>query len=353
MSQEFRAEAVDLQQLNTVHSKGSVKQSKNVDKMYVASIVFYGEGSFKVSITRNGKNLLGSPFQVNAEKGILTKSSKLSLIGSDIECMRAVGGVLQQAINAKDAGVELWGVPSITADLVTQEALMMASMTDGGIYIYVWDACCGNLSEENLNFWLHQLSLRAPSADVILLGVNVSETHANEIDLKPLQKVNPMMKRSIFAGTTFASEPDKLLEEVLLVVGETNCHQNLVWHRLESLASKVLERKRRGIELLDYSTFKCIAGECGIHRDYLCKKAAEHLELTGVGLVIGGDSFFLVLQPSWIARHLTEMAKSSHFGSLDVNTLGRFESSWHLLSIRLNWRMSYIFCFIAVILFER
>ena len=325
--QEFRAEALAFQDSNHVHCKGNIKQSQKGHETYVASMVFYAEGPFKVSITRNGKNVLGSPFKVNAEKGLLMKRSKLSLIGSDIECMRAVGGVLQRAINARDSAIELWGVPSITADLVTQEAVMLASMTDGGIYIYVWDACYGNLSEENLNFWLHQLSLHAPSANVILLGVNVSGTHANEIDLKPFQNVNPMMKRSIFAGTTFASEPDKLLEEVLLVVDETNSHRSLVWHRLESLASKVLEKKRRGIELLDQSTFNCIAGECGIQRDYPCKKAAEHLELTGMGLVIGGDSFFLVLQPSWLARHLAEMAKSSHFGALDRNSLGTTERS--------------------------
>lgn len=321
--QEFRAETFNYQDLNQVHSKGNIKQqSQSGDGAYVASMVFYSEGSFKVSITRNGKSVLGSPFKVNAEKGVMTKRSKLSLIGSDIECMRAVGGVLHQAISARDSEIELWGVPSITADLLTHEALMLTSMTDNGIYLYVWDACCGNVSEENLNFWLHLLSLRAPSANVILLGVNISAAHANEIDLKPFQKVNPKMKRAIFAGTTFHSEPGKLLDEILLVVDETTSQQSVVWCRLEHLASKVHERKKRGIELLDYSTFKCIAGECGIQRDYLCRKAAEHLELTGVGLLLGGDSFFLVLQPYWLARHLTEMTKSSHYGALGKNTLG-------------------------------
>ena len=280
-----------------------------------------------MSITRNGKNLLGSPFKVNAEKGVLTKRSKLSLIGCDIECMRSVGGVLQQAIDAGDSGVELWGVPSLTADLPTQEALMQASITDGGIYIYVWDACCENLSEENFNLWLRLLSLRAPSANVILLGVNIIATHANKIDLKPFQNVNPMMKRSIFVGTTYASEPGKLLDEVLLVVRETNFHQSLVSYRLERLASKVLEMKRSGTELLDHSTFKCTAGECGIQSDFLSRKAAEHLELTGMGLRLGGDSFVLALQPLRLERHLTEIARSSHSGELHRDTLGRTKSS--------------------------
>lgn len=298
-------------------------------------MVFYSEGSFRVSITRNGKKVLGSPFKVNAEKGVVTKSSKLSLIGSDIECMRSVGGVLQQAIDAGDSGVELWGVPSLTTDLPTQEAVMLASITDGGIYIYVWDACCENLSEENFNLWLHLLSLHAPSANVILLGVNIIATHANKIDLKPFQDVNPMMKRSIFVGTNYASEPGKLLDEVLLVVSEANFHQSLVWYRLERLASKVLEMKRSGIELLHHSTFKCIAGECGIQSDFLSRKAAEHLELTGVGLRLGVDSFVLALQPLWLERHLTELARSSHFGALNRDTLGRTESSdplwiWHV-----------------------
>lgn len=110
------------------------------------------------------------------------------------------------------------------------------------------------------------------------------------------------------------------------MVSETNYYQSLVWYRLESLASKVLEMKRSGIEVLDHSTFKCIAGECGIQRDFLSKKAAEYLELTGMGLRLGGDSIFFVLQPLWLARHLTEVARFSHFGALDRNTLGRIES---------------------------
>ena len=255
----------------------------------------------------------------------MMKECKLSLIGFDIECMRAVGGALQKAINARDSAIELWGVPSITADLLTQEALMLASMTDSGMYIYIWDGNCASLAEESLNYWLYQLSLYAPSASVILLGVNLSAIHANEIDLKPFQKVNPQLKQSIFAGTTFTSEPGKLLDEVLLVVGEMASCQKPVWHRFERLASKVAEKKKRGVEVLDETTFKCLAGECGIHRDSLCREAAEHLEKTGVGLVIRGGSFFIVLQLHWLARHLTEMAKSSYCGALDRNFLGKNE----------------------------
>ena len=252
----------------------------------------------------------------------MMKRSKLSLIGSVVECMRAVGGVLQQAISARDPEIELWGVPSITADPLTQEALQLVSMTDGGIYIYVWDANCGNLVEENLNFWLYQLSLRAPSANVILLGVNLCATDANRIDLKPFQKVNPLLKRSILAGTTFASEPGKLLDEVLLVVEETASCQRVVWHRFELLATKVIQQKKGGVEFLDETTFKCLAGECGIESDFRCREAAKHLEMTGIGLVIREDSLCLVLQPYWLGRHLTEMAKSSHFGGLDRSVLG-------------------------------
>ena len=70
------------------------------------------------------------------------------MIGSDIDCMRVVGDVLQKAINIKESKIELWGKPSMTADLLTQEALMLASMTDSGTYIYVWDASYGSLAEE-------------------------------------------------------------------------------------------------------------------------------------------------------------------------------------------------------------
>ena len=247
---------------------------------------------------------------------------KLSLIGSDMECMRAVGGVLQQAINARDQGIELWGVPSITDDLLTHEALQLASMTDGGIYVYVWDAKCGSLAEENLNFWLHQLHLFARSSDVTLLGVNLSASHANEIDLKPFQKVNPQLKRSIFAGTTFNDDPGKLLDDVLLVVHETTSCQRLVWHRFDNLVSRVVQKKKAGVDILDEATFKCLAGECGIHRESLCREAAEHLEMIGIGLVIRDETLVMVLQPYWLARQLAEIHKSSHSGTVDRNILG-------------------------------
>ena len=252
----------------------------------------------------------------------MVKRSKLSLIGCDVDCMRVVGGVLQKAIDIKKSEIELWGTPSITADLLTQEALMLASMTDSGTYIYVWDASCGSLAEENLNFWLHQLTVYAPSASVILLGVNLSSTRANEMDLKPFQTVNPQLGQSIFAGTTFTSEPVKLLEEVLLVAGGTNTCLNPVWHRFESLAAKVIKKRESGVEILDKTTFKDLAGECGIHGDFLCKEAVEHLEMSGIGLAVRERPFFTVLQPLWLARHLTEIAKTSQSGSLDRNLIG-------------------------------
>ena len=283
---------------------------------------FHSEGPFKVHITRNGRDVLGSPFKVTLEKGVMVKRSKLSLIGCDIDCMKVVGGVLQKAIDIKKSETELWGIPSITADLLTQEALMLASMTDSGTYIYVWDASCGSLAEENLNFWLHQLAVYAPSASVILLGVNLSSTRANEMDLKPFQTVNPQLGQSIFAGTTFTSEPVKLLEEVLLVAGGTNTYLNPVWHRFESLAAKVIKKRESGVEILDETTFKDLAGECGIHGDFLCKEAVEHLEMSGIGLAVRERPFFTVLQPLWLARHLTEIAKTSQSGSLDRNLIG-------------------------------
>ena len=283
---------------------------------------FHSEGPFKVHITRNGRDVLGSPFKVTLEKGVMVKRSKLSLIGCDIDCMKVVGGVLQKAIDIKKSEIELWGIPSITADLLTQEALVLASMTDSGTYIYVWDASCGSLAEENLNFWLHQLAVYAPSASVILLGVNLSSTRANEMDLKPFQTVNPQLGQSIFAGTTFTSEPVKLLEEVLLVAGGTNTYLNPVWHRFESLAAKVIKKRESGVEILDETTFKDLAGECGIHGDFLCKEAVEHLEMSGIGLAVRERPFFTVLQPLWLARHLTEIAKTSQSGSLDRNLIG-------------------------------
>ena len=314
--------ASSFQDPSQLHTKGRITESHTIERTFVASIYFHSEGPFNVHITRNGRDVLGSPFKVTLEKGVMVKRSKLSLIGCDIDCMRVVGGVLQKAIDIKKSEIELWGIPSITADLLTQEALMLASMTDSGTYIYVWDASCGSLAEENLNFWLHQLTVYAPSASVILLGVNLSSTHANEMDLKPFQTVNPQLGQSIFAGTTFTSEPVKLLEEMLLVAGGTNTSLNPVWHRFESLAAKVIKKRESGVEILDETTFKDLAGECGIHGDFLCKEAVEHLEMSGIGLAVRERPFFTVLQSLWLARHLTEIAKTSQSGSLDRNLIG-------------------------------
>ena len=321
-AQEFRAETYNVQVPSQIHSKGTIKRSKTNGDTYVVSIVLHSEGSFNLFITRNGQNVLGSPLRVNAEKGVIIQRCKLSLIGSDIDCLRAVSGVLQKAIKSRDSHIALWGVPNITADLLTQEALQLASMTDGALYIYLWDANRGNLPEENFTFWLRQVSLFAPSSNVILLGVNLSTTYANEIDLEPFQKVNPMLKRSIFAGTTFAAEPGNLLDEVLLVIQEFSSNQRHVWSRFELLAAKVEEKKKDRVEVLDETAFKCLAGECGIQGEPLYRKAAEHLEMTGMALVIPGESLFLILQPYWLARYLAEMAKSSNFGAMDRNFLG-------------------------------
>ena len=318
--QEFRAEtSVASHDARKIHSKGAIKRSHTTDRAFVASVVFYSEGVFNVFLTRNGQNILGSPLKVIAENGAVLKRTKVSLVGSNIECLREVGGVLQQAIATRDPGIELWGVPSVTTDLQTQEAFQMASVTNGGIYVYVWE---GNLSEENLSLWLHQLFLSAPSSNVILLGVNISATYANEIDLKPFQKINPRLKRCIFAGTTFASEHRELLDEIFLLVKHSTIYQRLVSNRFERLVEKVAEKKKSGVETLDETSIKCLAAECGIQREPFSREAAEQLEAIGMGLLIREESFFLVLQPFWLSRHLSEMAKSSHLGSLERDHLG-------------------------------
>lgn len=319
LCEEFRAEtSVASHDARKIHSKGAIKRSHTTDGAFVASVVFYSEGVFNVFLTRNGQNILGSPLKVIAENGAVLKRTKVSLVGSNIECLREVGGVLQQAIAARDPGIELWGVPSVTTDLQTQEAFQMASVTNGGIYVYVWE---GNLSEENLSLWLHQLFLSAPSSNVILLGVNISATYANEIDLKPFQKINPRLKRCIFAGTTFASEHRELLDEIFLLVKHSTIYQRLVSNRFERLVEKVAEKKKSGVETLDETSIKCLAAECGIQREPFSREAAEQLEAIGMGLLIREESFFLVLQPFWLSRHLSEMAKSSHLGSLERDHL--------------------------------
>lgn len=39
-------------------------------------------------------------------------------------------------------------------------------------------------------------------------------------------------------------------------------------------------------------------------------------------MLIRAESFILVLQPSWLSRHLNEMTKVCHFGSVDRSDLG-------------------------------
>lgn len=303
--------------------KGTIKRSQTSNKSFVASVVFHSEGTFNVHVTRNGQNVLGSPFKVTSENGVELKKFKLSLIGCDIDCLRTVGGVLQQAISdRRELGIELWGVPSMTADLQTQETFQLASVTDGGIYIYVWDAISGKCPEENLSFWLHQLFLSAPRSNVILLGVNSSASYANDIDLKPFQKINPQLKQCIFTGTTFTSEPRQLLEEVLSLAHETTNSQRLVRKQFQRLVAKVAEKKKSGTEILNETSFKCLAGECGLENDSLCKEAAETIEIIGICLLIRAESFILVLQPSWLSRHLNEMTKVCHLGSVDRSDLG-------------------------------
>lgn len=112
------------------------------------------------------------------------KSSKLFLIGFDIECMRLVGGVFQQVIDVGDLGVELWGVFSFIIDLFIQEVVMFVLIIDGGIYIYVWDVCCENFFEENFNLWFYLLFLYVFFVNVIFLGVNIIVIYVNKIDLK-------------------------------------------------------------------------------------------------------------------------------------------------------------------------
>lgn len=337
---EFRTEvAVASPNSSQILCKGTIKRSQTSNKSFVASVVFHSEGTFNVHVTRNGQNVLGSPFKVTSENGVELKKFKLSLIGCDIDCIRTVGGVLQQAISdRKELGIELWGVPSITADLQTQETFQLASVTDGGIYIYVWDAISGKCPEENLSFWLHQLFLSAPRSNVILLGVNSSASYANDIDLKPFQKTNPQLKRCIFAGITFTSEPRQLLEEVLSLAHETTKSQRLVRKGFQRLVAKVAEEKKSGAEILNESSFKCLAGECGLENDSLCKEAAENIEIIGMCLLVRAESFSLVLQPSWLSRHLNEMTKVCHLGSVDRSDLETPKQ--HLMNLLISKRLA-------------
>ena len=290
---------------------------------------------FKVCVTRNGNHILGSPFRVNVENGATVSRCKVSLIGCDMECLRAVAGLLQQFIISRDLAVEFWGIPSTTTDLQTHEACMLSSVTDGGIFIYVWDACYGNLSEENLNVWLHLLKLRAPSAEVLILGINCSATCANEIDMRSFQKVNPQLTQAIFTGTSFSSDPKGLLEEVQILANQVTRRQELVWHKFEILASKIVNKKKSGLEILDERNMKSLAAECGIHGGFLLKQAVNFLQLVGLGLLIGTDDHFFIIQQQWLARHLTGIAKSSHHGTLDSSDLGKVSNISSLVLIHM------------------
>lgn len=308
-----------------IHVKGKVEEA--VEGQQKASILFIKGDTYEVSTKVDGLHVFGSPFRVHVEESEMPRRCKLTLIGCNVDSLLSVGEALQGGGGAslQEIGfqVELWGIPAINTDQTTYEAATLASITDGGVFFYVWDRRDSNLPGENLSFWLQNLSAKAPNAEVVLLGLKLSASVAQQLDLKPFQAINPNLKRAVLVGSSYQEEPDTLVKEIKSMVEEkVQFRQEVVWFRVENLATKIKEKREDGLETLSERSLISIASECGIHGERQFAEAVRYLEETGLGLITGQEEVFLILKEVWLTRNLLEVARSCHHGVLDTSNLG-------------------------------
>ena len=308
-----------------IHVKSKVKEA--TEGQQKASIRFIKGNTYEVSAKVDGLHVFGSPFRVQVEESEMPRRCKLTLIGCNLDSLMSVGDALQGGGGAslQEIGfqVELWGIPKFNTNQTTYEAATLASITDGGVFVYVWDRLDSNLPGENLSFWLQNLSIKAPNAEVVLLGLNLSTSLAKQLDLKPFQAINPNLKRAVLVGSSYQKEPNTLVKEIKSIVEEkVQFRQEVVWFRVENLATKIKEERDAGSEILSERGLIYIARECGIHGECQFAEAARYLEETGLGLITGQEEVFLILKEVWLTRNLLEIARSCYHGILGTNNLG-------------------------------
>ncbi|XP_032230149.2 uncharacterized protein LOC5505916 [Nematostella vectensis] len=361
----FRAEAKSLQCGSSLLVKGTVTFDP-ASSAYMASFSFLYPNVYKVSITLDGRHVLGSPFTVQSEKGVPLSTCKLTLIGSDVSSLKSVASTLRDQCRTDDEipgmigtllfpgssyCVELWGAPPVDIDQPgTANMAALASISDGGVYVYVWDGLSCDFPRDNLEFWLHILRMQASSSHVVFLGVNIAAEHAHSLNLKPFKDINPNLRKAILVGT-YRTEPEALVKEMRVVVEErlASGPEPIIWGRLATLEDKVRESREKQLEALERRAFIRLANECGIEGEAYYQDAVRHLERVGLALAVGSDHVFLVFDQRWVSHQLLQLEASCHRGMVSRESLDEPKKCFLDLLVKKNlgfFTSGNKFCFI-------
>ena len=244
--------------------------------------------------------------------------------------LRSVGDTLQQqeateSFASAGLHVEFWGIPGPNTDNATHHAATLTSLTNGGLYVYVWDSLNGRLPEVHITYWLQILAVKVPQSEVLILALNASAALAKRLDLKPFQDVNPNLKKAVLVGSAYQLHPTILVKEMRSALEEKVLFgQEVVWSRAEELASRVAHERDARLETLSRMRLKSLAMACGIHSGYCFMLATRFVEEVGLGLITGQEEAFLVLQETWLTRNLQKVSTACHHGVLDGGALGEY-----------------------------
>lgn len=315
--------------------KGKVEFTQT--NTFQSTLTFQKDGKYNVSVTRNGNHILGSPFAVNVEKGVLLPSLKMTLVGCDVDSVRSVASTLTTLygdgqegspslkFTLPDVRVQLWGHPPVHGDQILSDIVALSSLSDGGIYLYVWDGSLNDFPEENVTFWLHQIAIKAPQAHVVILGVNMSLEQTHRFDLKAYQKSNPNLTKAIFVASLEA-EPVAFSQEIQEIVGKRILSEpeRIVWSKLVTLETRIRDKINQGTEVMSRKEFVCLANECGIKDERTIHASMLHLEKVGLVLDVGAEDVFIVLNQYWLTRQLSEMIRCCPRGAVDMCHLGEY-----------------------------
>ena len=271
LCQVYRVEARSLPGHETKATFVKGKVQKVAEGKLTASIEFPEKaGQYEVTTTVGGIPH-AEPFCVQVKERFHSPRRKLALLGENYDSVQKVAEALRSE-NAvkhfKDVGldVKLWGfqVSSIT-DKKLRDAVALASMNNVGTYLYVWNYEDGDLSKENLSFWLSNLRVKARDAEVIFVGLQLSRQSGEKLDgeLECFREFHPNLSATILMG-----DLSKGVEDFTEKIGSRMQAQYLkepVWSEMEKLATKV-EDKLRDLrtKALTRTELKVLAGMCNI-----------------------------------------------------------------------------------------
>lgn len=315
-------------------SKGRVEHTET--NIFRSTLTFQKDGNYNVSVTSNGNHILGSPFVVDVEKEVLLSTLKMTLVGCDVDSLRTVASTLTTLygdgqegspslkFTLPDVRVQLWGHPPVHGDQILTDIVALSSLSDGGIYLYVWDGSLNDFPEENITFWLHQIAVEAPQAHVVILGVNMSLEQTHRFDLKAYQRSNPNLTKAIFVASLEA-EPVAFSQEIQQIVGRRILSEpeRIVWAKLITLETRIREKSKQGSEVMSRKEFFCLANECGIREEKRIYASVIHLEKVGLVLDVGAEDVFVVLNQFWLTRQLSDMIRCCPRGAVDLCHLGK------------------------------